>query len=200
MQSFLFEWLRKLACVAATRADGMQPLLWLRKGRGVAYDHSGKYLHGMIAKALLQSSILFGWLRKRKTSNGGRSDAAIRWMATKIMRVRARRSSSHPVWWMATTNFNILCRQRLNTCMTLRELLQITERKHSLHYHARLNPENMWFDIVDMNDHVVAIDVSPNPKRAREIAATFYPGQIIESARQSQRNRSSRSHQEDDCS
>lgn len=67
-----------------------------------------------------------------------------------------------------------------NPVMTLLEILDLVEKKRSLQYRAQWNPENMWYDIVDMRGSVVAKDVSPNPERAKAIAATYQPGQIIE--------------------
>ena len=55
----------------------------------------------------------------------------------------------------------------------MREILNILEKKQHLRYRARWNAKNMWYDIVDMNDRVVAQDVSPNQEHAKAIAATY---------------------------
>ncbi len=69
--------------------------------------------------------------------------------------------------------------------MKMREIINIVENKHALRYRARWNPDNMWFDIVDMNNRTVVKDVSPNERRAKEIASQYYPGMVIERAKPS---------------
>ena len=56
----------------------------------------------------------------------------------------------------------------------------VKEAKQKLIYRAKWNPQTHWFDILDMNDRVVAKDVAANETKAKKIAADYRPGTVIE--------------------